>query len=123
MIASKQKKPDKCRVPDREAETYCLNEEDMNNLIALMEEANGILDFYHHMPQNLTGILATALLDRHEALISLVESFRDDLYRVEFIGGGTGLMTTAEKLRIMRRVEQENDRRIAAFAAAERKTA
>lgn len=88
MIASKQKKPDRCRVPDREAETYCLDEEDMNNLIALMEEANGILDFYHHMPQNLTGILATALIERHEALIGLVESFRDDLYRVEFIGGG-----------------------------------
>lgn len=32
-------------------------------------------------------------------------------------------MTTAERLRIMRRVEQENDRRMAAFAAAERKTA
>lgn len=86
MIASKQKKPDKCRVPDHEAETYCLDEEDMNNLIALMEEANGILDFYHNMPQNLTGILATALIEQHEALIGLVESFRDDLYRVEFIG-------------------------------------
>ena len=36
--------------------------------------------------QNLTGILATALIERHEALIGLVESFRDDLYRVEFIG-------------------------------------
>lgn len=58
----------------------------MNNLIALMEEANGILDFYHNMPQNLTGILATALIEQHEALIGLVESFRDDLYRVEFIG-------------------------------------
>ena len=33
------------------------------------------------------------------------------------------MMTTAEKLRSMRRIEQENDRRIAAFAAAERKTA
>lgn len=33
------------------------------------------------------------------------------------------MMTTAEKLRIMRRIAQENDRRSAAFAAAERKTA
>lgn len=32
-------------------------------------------------------------------------------------------MTTTERLRIMRRVEQENDRRIAAFAEAERKSA
>lgn len=32
-------------------------------------------------------------------------------------------MTIAERLRIMRRIEQKNDRRIAAFAVAERKTA
>ena len=32
-------------------------------------------------------------------------------------------MTTAERLRIMRSVERENDRRIAAFAAAERRSA
>lgn len=33
------------------------------------------------------------------------------------------MMTTDERLRIMRCIEQENDRRIAAFAAEERKTA
>ena len=32
-------------------------------------------------------------------------------------------MTSDEKLRIMLRIEQENDRRIAAFAAADRKSA
>ena len=32
-------------------------------------------------------------------------------------------MTSDEKLRIMLRSEQENDRRIAAFAAADRKSA
>lgn len=85
---SKVRKPDKCRVPAREAERYCLDEGDMDNLVELMEEANGILDFYHDIPQNLMGILATAQIARFERLMSLVDEFRDKLFRVEFIGGG-----------------------------------
>lgn len=91
MFFGKLKKPDKCRIPDQEAESYCLDDEDMDNLIKLMEEANGILTYYHEMPQNLTGILATALLDKHEQLLGLVNTFRDDLYRFEFVGGGYSL--------------------------------
>lgn len=82
------KKPEKCRIPEHEAERYCLDEEDMNILIGIMEDADAILEYYHAMPQNLTGILATALTDRYEALLDLVDRFRDNLYRVELIVGG-----------------------------------
>lgn len=88
MLFFKRKKPAKCRRPKQEAERYCLDDEDMDNLIKLMEEANGILDYYHEMPENLTGILATPLLDKHEELLGLVDTFRDALFRFELLSGG-----------------------------------
>lgn len=79
-------KPQKCAVPKRPSSRYCLNDQDMDGLIALIEEANGILDFYSEMPQNLSGIVVTALIEKYERLTNLIDTLRDDVYRVELIG-------------------------------------
>ena len=60
-------KPTKCTIPRTFAEVYRLTPADWEHLKAIVREAISTLDFYHAMPQNVTGILATDAPDRRRS--------------------------------------------------------
>ena len=76
-------KPKKCVIPRKLAELYCLTTADWENLKYLAHEAIAILDFYHEMPQNETGILATDMPEQQEELLSMLTEVKDAVINME----------------------------------------
>lgn len=76
-------KPKKCVIPRAFADLYCLTPRDWDNLKDIVHEAVAILDFYHEMPQNRHGILATDTPEQQEELIFLIDELRDALMNME----------------------------------------